>query len=258
MKNTLGERIAYYRQELNMTQQEIADKLFVSANTISSWEMNRTKPDFESLFQLSDVLDVNVLFLLQDSVDSSSIKTEIRIPLEKIEFSNLELDLQKQSEFLGEVHQKDTYFTPEHPNFVEKEYPSQWLSIRERGNKNIINYKHWLPEDEEVNTYCEELEVQIHEADVMKKLFSILNINEIVKVDKIRRKYLYQGRYYIYLDFVEGLGYYIEISVKDSIEDSIYEYEQLLKIANRLGLNLSKIEKRGYCYQLLVKNRENN
>ncbi|MGB3997659.1 MAG: helix-turn-helix domain-containing protein, partial [Bacilli bacterium] len=34
----LGNRIAARRKELGMTQQELADKLFISVKTVSKWE----------------------------------------------------------------------------------------------------------------------------------------------------------------------------------------------------------------------------
>ena len=55
---TLGEKIAFLRNELNLTQQKLADKLFVSRNAISKWEANHGYPNIKTFspYQSSSVL----------------------------------------------------------------------------------------------------------------------------------------------------------------------------------------------------------
>lgn len=60
----LGNKIASRRKELGLTQQELADKLYVSVKTISKWETNRGNPEIEILPSLAKILqmDINDLF----------------------------------------------------------------------------------------------------------------------------------------------------------------------------------------------------
>ena len=37
------------RKELNLTQQQVADKVFVTRQTISKWELGKSQPDLVSL-----------------------------------------------------------------------------------------------------------------------------------------------------------------------------------------------------------------
>lgn len=60
----LGRFIRELRTELNMTQQELADKIEVSDKTISKWENGRGMPDISLLIPLSNALNVSVLELL--------------------------------------------------------------------------------------------------------------------------------------------------------------------------------------------------
>ena len=43
----LGSRISSYRQNKNMTQEELANKMDISRQTISKWETDETIPDIQ-------------------------------------------------------------------------------------------------------------------------------------------------------------------------------------------------------------------
>ena len=45
MKTALSEKIVYYRKLNNLTQANLAEKLFVLPQTVSSWERGITCPD---------------------------------------------------------------------------------------------------------------------------------------------------------------------------------------------------------------------
>ena len=51
---TLGEKIKNIRISNNLKQSELAEMLFVSEKTISSWENNRTVPDLNMIYKISD------------------------------------------------------------------------------------------------------------------------------------------------------------------------------------------------------------
>ena len=48
----IGDNIRRIREEKGMSQVELAEKLFVSDKTISSWEVNRTEPKMGMIEQL--------------------------------------------------------------------------------------------------------------------------------------------------------------------------------------------------------------
>ncbi len=52
--------IKRFRTEKNMTQTELAEKLFVTRQTVSSWETGRTQPDIEMLAALAEALGVPI------------------------------------------------------------------------------------------------------------------------------------------------------------------------------------------------------
>ncbi|MBR2824855.1 MAG: helix-turn-helix transcriptional regulator, partial [Solobacterium sp.] len=63
---TLGENIKQLRKDKNLTQEDLADKLDVSFQAISSWERDMYKPEVEKLMKLAEVLDVSVSRLLEE------------------------------------------------------------------------------------------------------------------------------------------------------------------------------------------------
>ncbi|WP_288531601.1 helix-turn-helix domain-containing protein [uncultured Secundilactobacillus sp.] len=61
-----AEKLKHCREDTNLTQLELAEKLHVSRKTISSWENERSFPDANSLVQLSDIYHVSVDDLIRD------------------------------------------------------------------------------------------------------------------------------------------------------------------------------------------------
>ena len=64
MEKTLGNRIAQYRRENNLTQEDLAGMFNLSAQAVSKWENDQTCPDISLLPQLADMLGVTVDELL--------------------------------------------------------------------------------------------------------------------------------------------------------------------------------------------------
>ncbi|MBO5103394.1 MAG: helix-turn-helix transcriptional regulator [Clostridia bacterium] len=60
----LGRNIREFRKEKNWTQAELAKRLFISQDTISLWELNKSLPDLNSLLKLCDLFDVTPDYLL--------------------------------------------------------------------------------------------------------------------------------------------------------------------------------------------------
>ncbi len=55
----LGERLYELRRKKNMSQEEMAEKLNVSRQTISKWETNQTQPDFDKIIPICQLFDIN-------------------------------------------------------------------------------------------------------------------------------------------------------------------------------------------------------
>ena len=62
-----SEKLKQLRQNKKWTQDELAEKLFISRTAISKWESGRGFPSIESLKALSKVFDVSIDELLSNS-----------------------------------------------------------------------------------------------------------------------------------------------------------------------------------------------
>ena len=100
--------------------------------------------------------------------------------------------------------------------------------------------------------HCDEYEVEIDDEEMMKKLLHALRFEVIAVVNKTRLIYMVQDQYEVSLDYVEELGYFIEIEVKEYHRDILHEYDDLLKFAHSLELDLDRIDRRGYPYYFLA------
>ncbi len=56
----IGNKIKKYRENINLSQEELADKIYVSRQTVSNWENNKSYPDINSLKLLTDIFDVSL------------------------------------------------------------------------------------------------------------------------------------------------------------------------------------------------------
>lgn len=52
----LGQQLKAHRKELGISQDELAEKIFVSRQSISNWENNKTYPDIHTLLLLAETL----------------------------------------------------------------------------------------------------------------------------------------------------------------------------------------------------------
>ena len=57
-------RLLELRNKKNITQKEIAEKLFLTQNGYSSYENGRTEPNIETLCKLADFYDVSLDYLV--------------------------------------------------------------------------------------------------------------------------------------------------------------------------------------------------
>mgnify|MGYP001003856169 CR=1 FL=1 len=63
----IGDKLKEARLKKNMTQEEVAEKIFVSRQSISNWENNKTYPDIGNVIALSDLYGISLDELLKGS-----------------------------------------------------------------------------------------------------------------------------------------------------------------------------------------------
>ena len=87
---TVGEKIQKYRKDLNLSQEELGQKLLVSRQTISLWEKDQTVPTIDNLMRLSDIFGISVDEILNS--ENKEQNAEIQ-PNESYRFTFLKQEL---------------------------------------------------------------------------------------------------------------------------------------------------------------------
>lgn len=65
----LHTQIKKYRTNMNLSQEELAEKIFVTRQTISNWENNKSYPDIHSLLLLSSTFNITLDQLIKGDVN---------------------------------------------------------------------------------------------------------------------------------------------------------------------------------------------
>ena len=70
---TCGEKIVALRKENNLTQEQFAELMKVSRQSVSKWEMNLSYPDTEKLIRMSKLFSCSLDYLLKDEIENKDI-----------------------------------------------------------------------------------------------------------------------------------------------------------------------------------------
>ena len=80
--NNLGQKIRQARRAKGLTQEQLADAMHVSRQTISHWENNRTLPDYLLLCELAKTLETDVVAFLQELPAGQDAEEAEQLPAE--------------------------------------------------------------------------------------------------------------------------------------------------------------------------------
>ena len=64
----LGEKIQKLRKQNEFSQEELAEKVTVTRQTISKWELNQSEPDLDFIAQLSNIFNVSADYLIKEEL----------------------------------------------------------------------------------------------------------------------------------------------------------------------------------------------
>lgn len=101
----LGKQIKKHRQEVQLSQEELADRVYVSRQTISNWENDKSYPDVNSLVLLSEIFQISLDNLIKGDIE---VMKDVIQKEEIVAFSEGKLldDIQKQREIGKRPYQK--------------------------------------------------------------------------------------------------------------------------------------------------------
>lgn len=78
---TIADKIKYLRKENNMTQEDLANKLNVSRQTISKWETNVAIPDADNIVAISKLFNITTDELLNYKIETMQKKKQFMLDM---------------------------------------------------------------------------------------------------------------------------------------------------------------------------------
>ena len=78
------EKLQFLRKQQNWTQEQLAEKLYVSRTAVSKWELGKGYPNIESLKQLAKVFEVSIDELLSGEELLEAVQEENRSNLRSV------------------------------------------------------------------------------------------------------------------------------------------------------------------------------
>lgn len=94
IKETIAKNLLYYRKKNKITQKELAEKLGVKHNAISSWENGVNSIDIDTLFRVCKIFNITVndMYGMTNTEESSTLAAHFSGE----EYTEAELDEIKQ------------------------------------------------------------------------------------------------------------------------------------------------------------------
>ncbi len=167
--------------------------------------------------------------------------------------------LDKNAEIKHEKVQNDYYYESKKVPFIfEKDgitKADQWLRIRQEESGSSICFKRFYRDNSERTLYADEYETTIGDSNTINNIFEALGYGKIIEVCKQRKSWSYL-EYEISIDYVKGLGYFVEIEFLGSVLEPIEIIRRKMKqIILDLGIEDFKEDEIGYPALLLNANR---
>ena len=231
---SLGEKIKNIRISNNLKQSELADILHISEKTISSWENDRTTPDLNMIYKISNYFKKSFYYLISDDyINLNNNEIEIKLKVDKSEHERILNLVKNTAKYKNTVKQIDIYYRLKDKN--------SWLRTRNENGKCIFNLKKKIN-----NSHYEKYDVLIDNLNNLNKILQELNVNELGTIVKERTTYVYKNKYEFSFDNVESIGLFIEIEVINQIDNFEKDTYNLLNLMKELKIDLNMIERRKY------------
>ncbi|HEP1293875.1 transcriptional regulator [Streptococcus pyogenes] len=82
----IGQQIIRYRKQQALSQEELAEKVYVSRQSVSNWENDKTYPDIHSLLLLSQIFQVSLDQLIKGDIE------KMKYTITQVDKKNFERD----------------------------------------------------------------------------------------------------------------------------------------------------------------------
>ncbi len=225
MNDTIGKKIAKLRKKSKLTQEDLAQKLFVTDGTISKWETDKSVPDYETLKVLAKIFDVKINYFLED--------TSIRGHLKRLINNIFKFIIDHWQRI---IHIIITLFLLLYFIITCNSFQMYEIKI-EDGNNVTFDTGYYIKSKSKIVLNITNIDILIKEDNVISetiKLYTFVN-NE--------KTYFYEGSNidYIMLKQFNGYEEYFNKKIINSIPKHLYIEIEVLKDDNTIKQYSSKL-----------------
>ena len=79
-----GEFLKHLRKSKGITQEQLAEHLYISSRTVSRWETGNNMPDVDMLIELADFYDVDIHEIIDGESKSENMDNETKDTMRKV------------------------------------------------------------------------------------------------------------------------------------------------------------------------------
>lgn len=131
----LNKKILQIRKRFGLTQEELANKLFVTRQAVSRWEIGETLPSIDTLINITKVFDISVNSLLD--LNEVPICQSCAMPMQKLEDFGSDNDKSICIEYCNHCFQEGKFT---HNRTVEEMIEFNLKFLDEFNKENGTNY----------------------------------------------------------------------------------------------------------------------
>ncbi len=170
-------------------------------------------------------------------------EVEVKFTLENPD--EVENKLKEIAKFVKAINQKDEYYVPKHEDYFVNIPANKYFRIRHQDGKSEVAYHFTHYADDGDRLKADEYETGVDDPIMMSNILKQLQFNNKITVTKHRKVYLYKT-FEVVLDYIEELGHFVEVEVKE-MEDSFQEeLIKCRKIIEELGVKGKEVPEKGY------------
>lgn len=181
------------------------------------------------------------------------VEIEIKTPVDKRAFGKIKQYLKANAKLVGVSREVDKYYNSPHRDFLKLKHPEEYLRIRIKDSGGAITYKRVYFNDKGWKTHADEYESCIDDTGQLEKIFSVLNFDNFLTIDKRREHYDFKDMFEIDLDEVKELGCFVEIEAMKDFGGKETTYNEVANFAQKLGLNPKNQDNDGYVLMMMKK-----
>jgi len=130
MNIEIANRLVQMRKEKGLSQEDLADKLGISRQSVSKWERAEASPDTDNLICLAQIYGISLDDLLKTDQSANEIASEEKEKVEEKKDKDINIHISQsgiQFTSNGKTEQKNWSLTP-----AEKEYCEQTLNLKKK------------------------------------------------------------------------------------------------------------------------------